>query len=304
MDLNHIREFLEIAECGNFLESADNLEIAQSALSKHIQSLEKELGTKLFNRTTRKVFLSEGGKIFLPFAREFTEIYRDMQESLKEFIAKERMKLSIGCIPLMANYGIMQMLSEFECKNQGMELNLIEYNLYPKKNISESLLNFEFDLAFCDPATLPARNRFEIIDFYEDHLVALLPIAHPLCAEKIIDLELLAHERLLLLDETTPFYDLCYSLFNRIGFEPKVSFLGIRVENFVELVSNNMGIAILFKKFIPGVNKKHLAIREIRPTAQRMLSFVRVLNRHHSNISKKFWNYIKEKRERSCCPQP
>jgi DNA-binding transcriptional LysR family regulator len=295
MDLNHVREFLEIAECGNFLESADNLEIAQSALSKHIQSLEKEIGTKLFNRTTRKVFLSEGGNFFLPFARQLVDIYQDMQEGLKEFIATERMKLSIGCIPLMANYGIMQILSDFERKNQGMELNLIEYNLYPKKNIGESLLNFEFDLAFCDPATLLSRSHFEVVDFYEDHLVALLPIDHQLCAHKTIDLGLLAHERLLLMDETTPIYDLCYALFNRIGFEPKVYFWGIRVENFVELVSNHMGIAILLKTHISGINKKHVTVREISPTAKRTLSFVRALNRHHSNISKKFWNYIKEK---------
>jgi DNA-binding transcriptional LysR family regulator len=296
MDFNHVREFLEIAECGNFLESADNLEIAQSALSKHIQSLEKELGTELFNRTTRKVFLSEGGKTFLPFARQLTEIYQDMQETLKEFIAQERMKLSIGCIPLMANYGIMQILSEFEDRNQRAELNLIEYNLYPKKNISESLLDFEFYLAFCDPATLLTADRFEIIDFCEDHLVALLPIDHHLCTQKVIDLKLLAHERLLLMDETTPIYDLCYPLFNRVGFEPKVHFWGIRVENFVELVSNNMGIAILLKTHLSHVNKKHVAIREISPTAKRTLSFVRALNRHHSSISKKFWSYIKEKR--------
>jgi DNA-binding transcriptional LysR family regulator len=302
MDLNHIREFLEIAECGNFLEAADNLEISQSAISKHIQSLEKELKTELFNRTTRKVSLSEGGKLFLPFARQFTGIYQDMRGDFKDFIAKNKMKLSIGCLPLMANYGIMQVIADFRKKIPEADFNLIEYNAYTGKSISESLLNFEFDLAFCDPAGLTPE-RFETLAYCEDHLVALLPADHPLCSRKIIDLQLLAHEQLLLMDYTTPIHGLCYSLFKEIGFEPQVHFFGVRIENFIELVSNNMGIAILLKKHISNINKKHITIREIIPTAKRTISLVKAVNRHHSAISKKFWNYIKDEWGNSAYPQ-
>ena len=293
MELSHIQEFLEIAECGNFLESADNLEMSQSALSKHIQSMEKELGTELFNRTTRKVFLSESGKIFLPFAQQLDEIYFDMQGKLKEFIAKDKVKLRIGCIPLMGNYGIMQVISDFKKKNPEADFNLIEYNSYIGNNISKSLLDFEFDLAFCDPSGLD-QERFEIIEYYVDRLVALLPADHPLCSMQKIELKMLEREKLMLMDFSTPIHDLCYSLFNKADFEPNVHFSGVRVENFVEMVSNKMGIAILLNKHISGINEKYAVIREIVPTATRTMSFVRVANRHHSTISKKFWNYIKE----------
>ena len=129
MELKHVLEFLEIAECENFLEAADNLEMSQSALSKHIQSLEKELGTELFNRTTRKVSLSEGGKIFLPFAREIDDLYHDMHGQLKNYITKDRLELSIGCSPLMGNYGIMHIATDFKKKYKDTEFNLIESNI-------------------------------------------------------------------------------------------------------------------------------------------------------------------------------
>jgi len=293
VELSHIREFLEIAKCGNFLESADNLEMSQSAISKHIQTLEKELGTELFNRTTRKVYLSESGKLFLPYAQQLEETYRNMRGHIREFVAKEKMMLSIGCIPLMGNYGIMPVISDFRKKHPGMDFNLIEYNSYIGNDIGKSLLNFEFDMAFCDPSGLTA-DRFETIEYCVDRLVALLPVDHPLCAMKKIDINLLSREKLLLMDNSTPIHDICYSLFRKAGFEPKVHFLGVRMENFIEMVSNRMGIAILFHKHIAGADKRHAVIREITPTATRTISFVRVLNRNHSGISKKFWNYMKE----------
>ena len=298
MEFKHIEEFLEIAECGNFLESADNLEMSQSALSKHIQAMEKELGTELFNRTTRKVFLSEGGKLFYPFAQQLNEIYYDMQGQIKEFAAKNRMKLNIGCVPILANYGIIQLISDFKKQNPEVDFNLIEYNNYVGNDMSKSLVNFEFDMAFYTADNL-SPDRFEIMEFCEDHLVALLPVDHPLCAMEKIDLKLLAREKLLLMDHSTPMYNLCYSLFRQAGFEPNVFFFGIRIENFIAMVSKKMGIALLFKGNISGVDENYAVIREITPTASRFISFARVINRHHSTISKKFWNYIKERKKKS-----
>jgi len=300
MELKYIREFLEIAKCSNFLESADNLEMSQSALSKHIQALEKDLKTELFKRTTRKVFLSESGKIFLPYAEQLYEIYRDMQRQLKEFVAKDRMRLSICCSPLMGNYGIMQDISDFKKKNPEADFHLVEYNNYIGNDIGKSLIDFEYDLAFCNPCNLNLNmDRFETLEYCVDHLVALLPADHPLSAVKEINLSLLAQEKLLLMDYSTPIHDLCYSLFHKVGFEPNVHFSGVRIENFIEMVSNKMGIAILLKKHITSVNKNCAIVREITPTAKSTISFARVRNRRHSTISKLFWNFIKEQKKAS-----
>jgi DNA-binding transcriptional LysR family regulator len=154
-------------------------------------------------------------------------------------------------------------------------------------------VDFEFDLAFCNPENL-SPDRFETLEYHVDRLVALLPADHPLCVMKTIDLKLLAGEKLLLMDNSTPIYDICYDLFAKAGFEPQVHFFGVRIENFIEMVSNKMGIAVLLKKHITGVNKHYAVIREIYPTATRAISFVRVKNRRHSAVSKKFWNYLQE----------
>lgn len=77
MDLNYIKEFVLLANINNFQEAADSLYISQSTLSRHIQTLEKELQNKLFDRTTRTVRLSEFGRFFLPYAQDMICIEQD-----------------------------------------------------------------------------------------------------------------------------------------------------------------------------------------------------------------------------------
>jgi DNA-binding transcriptional LysR family regulator len=74
LEIEFIKEFVILAETGNYLKAADLLFISQPALSRHIMSLEKQLGVALFNRTTRSLELSEYGRRFLPYAREISRI--------------------------------------------------------------------------------------------------------------------------------------------------------------------------------------------------------------------------------------
>ena len=77
MDIKHLAEFVALAETGNYLETADNLFISQSTLSKHIMALEKELGVSLFERTTRKIHLSTEGETFLPYALKIVRLQEE-----------------------------------------------------------------------------------------------------------------------------------------------------------------------------------------------------------------------------------
>ena len=74
MDINHVREFIVLAQTGNFMEAAEILFSTQSTLSKHIKNLETEMGVSLFERTTRKVVINKYGQLFLPIAKQIVEL--------------------------------------------------------------------------------------------------------------------------------------------------------------------------------------------------------------------------------------
>jgi DNA-binding transcriptional LysR family regulator len=70
MELRHLRYFIAVAEEEHFGHAAERLHIEQSPVSRTIQDLERELGTRLFDRTTRNIRITWAGQVFLDGVRK------------------------------------------------------------------------------------------------------------------------------------------------------------------------------------------------------------------------------------------
>ena len=84
IEIGDIEAFIELTETNSFAKAATNLNLSQPALSRRIQKLEQELGTKLFDRTTRKVQLSYSGRNFYERARSIIEAIKTATKTLNE----------------------------------------------------------------------------------------------------------------------------------------------------------------------------------------------------------------------------
>ena len=82
MELNYLREFVALAQTCHYQETADRLFISQPSLSKHIKTMEAELGAELFKRTSRRVELSEFGRAFLPYAQRIAAVQEEYTGTL------------------------------------------------------------------------------------------------------------------------------------------------------------------------------------------------------------------------------
>src|SRR5260370_19031886 len=99
MELRQLERFLAVAEQGHFTRAASRCRISQSALSASIRSLERELDSRLFVRTTRKVELTEAGRVLLEEARRTLGAAASARESVLAVRGLLPGSLRVGGIP-------------------------------------------------------------------------------------------------------------------------------------------------------------------------------------------------------------
>ena len=151
MTLQQLSFFVAIHRCGNFTAAADELYISQSSISKSIIALEKELGTELFVRTTRKIRLSEMGLRLLPYAVQMVQEY----DSLLAYAAQTQRTcdhaIQVGGVPVLGIYGLTEVIMQFETAHPGISVDICETKT---ADILSRLKGHELDVGIDDRQVL------------------------------------------------------------------------------------------------------------------------------------------------------
>ena len=289
MELKYIREFVSLAETSNYFETAERLFITTSSLSRHIKALEEELGMPLFDRTTRKVVLNRHGRLFLPYAKQFVKIDDECTMAFEEEVMYSKGAIGIGSIPMMKAYGISDILRQYRQNNKNVIININEADSTP---LAEMLRKSEIDFAFLRNRHISV-DEFDTIPIAEDHLVAVLPKAHPLAKQKNIAISQLEDEALLLISKNSVMYKLCTDLCRAAGFQAKVVFTSQRAENLIELISQGTGIALLMSKPIAPILPEDLTRVDIEPRVTTTIFLAYLKNRKFNTACKRFLELVK-----------
>ena len=99
MEINKLRAFVDLAQTLSFSKTAENLYTSQSAISKQIKSLERELGRSLFRRTNKNVEISAFGKEILADATAVVELNKRMVNKARNFDVEKSNQITLGVIP-------------------------------------------------------------------------------------------------------------------------------------------------------------------------------------------------------------
>lgn len=289
MELQYLHEFTVIAELGSFSRAAETLCIAQSSLSKHLISLERELDLPLLNRTSRSVTLTAAGAQVLPLARQITALYRQITDIAAAQNAQEKTIVQIASIPVMAQYGITAALGQFQARHPGLTLQITECEQH---DLPELFAQDACELAFARRDPDPDFS-LEYKTYCMDRLMAVLPQGHPLAEQETVCLQALRDEAFLLLDQKTALYSLCRNLFTKAGFSPRIAYTGHRPENIVDLVAQGMGVALLMEQHTVLMGHSGVASVPLTPTVRSDICLVRHKRRHLSPAARVFWNELK-----------
>jgi len=124
--LKAIQVFDAVARAGNLTRAAAELKIAQSAISYHIETLETDIGAKLFERTARGVRLTEAGQKLVPFVREGLRAIETGLATVAN--APARAVVRVAVLPMFASRWLAPRLADFWSKYPKIELSFSHEN--------------------------------------------------------------------------------------------------------------------------------------------------------------------------------
>jgi LysR family transcriptional activator of glutamate synthase operon len=286
VETRHLREFAFLAQVGNFGEVAEKFFISQSALSKHIKSLEEELGTPLFNRTGRGIVLNEYGKMLLPYAKQMVMLEDHFTKDIYNMRNDADHIIVIG-----TEYRITNLLSEFRSTHKDYLLSAIDANLLGE--VRELLRTGKCELAFICNLQDP-HGDFIAIPYVHEAIVAVLPTSHRLAKRKGVSLQELADEDFVMLPPTSPHTDFLLGKCHELGFSPKIVMTAPRGNEIIELVRAETGVSLLFGRLVSGFDTAGVVAVEVEPRVPMEISICYRKDAQLSSGARQFLDYVLE----------
>ncbi|MEK7277017.1 MAG: LysR substrate-binding domain-containing protein [Chloroflexota bacterium] len=240
MELRHLTYFVAVAGRLNFSRAAEELHVAQPAISQQIQALERELGVPLFERIGKRVSLTEAGKALLPHARQILSAVETARHEIAEHGSLARGKASLGAPPTVSAHVLPSRLTAFQKEYPGLEVTLRESGTETLVKLVEE---GQLDLAIVSTDILPA--SIEAVPLFEEPYVIAVSAQHRFGKRKTIILSDLADEPFILFPEGYKLREVTLDACRRAGFEPKVALDGGSMQSALQFVAAGLGVALV-----------------------------------------------------------
>ncbi|WP_281638312.1 LysR family transcriptional regulator [Flavobacterium marginilacus] len=176
-----LKVFFTVATRLSFTKAASELFITQPAISKHIQELEEEYKTKLFERNGSKIALTNAGETLLKHTKNIFEIYREIDFDLSTFSNERKGLLRLGASTTIAQYIISPLLARFHQKLEAVKVNLLNGNT---EQIENALLKKEIEIGIVEGQSKNPSIKYT--QFIRDELVLVCNSNNPLVKRKEI----------------------------------------------------------------------------------------------------------------------
>jgi DNA-binding transcriptional LysR family regulator len=247
VELRQLEHFVATAEEGHFGRAADRSNIVQSGLSASIRSLERELDTRLFARTTRRVELTESGRALLPEARRVLAATASAVEAVADVEGLQRGTLSLGIMQSLVAVRLPALLARFHSIHPAIDIRLRQAGTVA---LLQEVREGRLELAFASfPATTPAGLvGHELLD--ETMTLACAP-DHPLAESGSVSLAGLREQDFIDGHQDWGIRIANDRAFAAAGVERHVAFEINDLQTILDLVAAGLGVAILPRSLAP-----------------------------------------------------
>lgn len=244
MNLEQLRGFVEIARLGHFTRAAEALRIAQPTLSKQILTLERELGSELFQRARGNISLTAAGETLFPRARRMIAEEETIRVEMAELAGLQRGRVRLGATPTLCVSIVAEAMSVFGRVHSGVELHLAEAG---SRALIEQLAGGALDMALVTTTdALPdIASALVSTPLLVEELVVATASAEPLISDPSIGLAQLAELPLIYFDESYDLRAATDAAFREAGLAPSPVVQGAEMDAVLRFVERGLGVALV-----------------------------------------------------------
>ena len=256
MDIEQLRSFLAVADELHFGRAAERLHVAQPPLSRTIKRLERELGTRLFDRNTRSVRLTSSGQALMDPAKEVLDALRRAETAVRSADHGEVGTVRIAFAGVSTHRLVARLARVVRSQRPGIQLELSSQNF--AQPAMKRLLAGETDLALGRWDVVPAEISAQVV--MPDSLVLAVPDTHALAGARRLSIGQLASEGFISLPphEGSVLPDRLRRLAHANGFVADVVQVAPDTQTALALVSAEVGCHLTLASVAENVTDPHV----------------------------------------------
>lgn len=268
--LRQLSGFVAAARLGSFSAAARELAMTQPAFSQMVRELEAALGLRLFERTTRRVELTEAGQRLRAMVERPLDDLDDAYRYARDMAAGRRGRIVFTSLPSVAFEFVALVLARFKARHPGITVRLIEDQ---NATIIERVLDREADFGI---GTLePGHPGLAFRELLRDELLAVVPARHALAGKSSVNWRDLAGESLALLPRQSSVREIADAGFAASGAAQEPAYEVANMVTALGMVRAGLGVTIMPRIALMELNMKGLrALRISEPRPERRIGII------------------------------
>lgn len=255
LDIRQLQYLIEVARWKSFTKAAESLFITQPTISKTMKGLEEELGVTLFDRTSKKMNLTDAGEIIVSQAQQIVTSFHNLTAELDDLRNLKQGNIRIGLPPMVGASFFPKVIGQFHNRYPDIKIQLFEDGA---KKVELDVASGLLDVGV---AVLPtSQEGLQSIPFVEEKLKLVLHPSHPLAEREEVKLCELAADAFVLFREDFTLHDRIIGECVKVGFQPNVIYESSQWDLISEMVAAGLGITLLPETICREVDEKQVKI--------------------------------------------
>lgn len=243
MELRQLSYFDAVARHRHFTRAAEEMHVAQPALSQQILRLEAELGTQLLERTTRRVRLTDAGGAFHARVQHVLAELDAARQELGDFGSGARGRVALGAMQSLGPVDLPVLLGAFHARHPRVDVAVLEDTT---ATMLRQVASDELDVAFAaiDERDFPA-TELAVAELFEEALVVIAARDHPLAGRAALALSDIAGEPFISFKAGTGLRRAVERAGEGAGFDPSTRFETTDIGRVRAFASHGLGVSIV-----------------------------------------------------------